>query len=131
MSYFMLKAWAVIKKNWKLIIAFVAGVAAVMFLHQQSSSFADKIKEINDAHEAEIKKIEAARLAEERKHEEDLKKLQDTLAAVEEQYAADKKSLDDKKRNEITQLVKQYKDDPVTLSQKLSDATGFRIIYPS
>jgi len=122
--------WAFVKKYWSYAALFVGTVVAVMLLKQQGTSFYDRIQEIENAHSEELKKIQEARDEEKRQHEANLKKLEETLSAVQKQYDEAKKDFDSKKKKEIEDLVKLYKDDPDTLAKKLAEATGFVVILP-
>lgn len=124
-------AWAYVKKYWSLV-ALVGGVVfAVVFLRKQGVDFADNLRKIQEAHDEELRKIQEARAEEKRQHEENARKLQAALDAVQKQYDDAKKDLDAKKKAQIEDLVKKYKDDPDELAKKLSEATGFTIILPS
>lgn len=125
------KFWLVLKKYWQLIALVVGAVVGLVLLRSKDVSFAEDVKKIVDAHNDEIKKIDDARAEEERQQQENLKRMQDALNAVQQQYDAAKQQLDSKKKQEIEQMVHDYKDDPAALAQKLSDTTGFRIILPS
>lgn len=131
MVIFLQKAWAFAKKYWQIFALALGAIIAAIVFREQSSSFVERLKDIQDAHDEEIKKIEAARAEERRQHEENEKKLRAALDAVQQQYDSAMKDLDDKKKKEIADLVKQYGDNPTELAKKLSAATGFSIILPS
>lgn len=109
----------------------IGGIAAVIVFRQREVSFADEYQKIKAVHDEELKQIQDARAEEQRQHQANVKKLQDTLDAVQKHYDEAKKDLDTKKKKEIEELVKQYKDDPGALAKKLSESTGFTIILPS
>ena len=122
--------WAYVKKYWSLV-ALVGGVVfAVVFMRKQGSDFAENLKKIQDLHDEELKKIQEVRAEEKRQHEENQRKLQEALATVQQHYDEAKKDLDAKKKAQIEDLVKKYKDDPDELAKRLSEATGFTIILP-
>jgi Skp family chaperone for outer membrane proteins len=123
--------WAYVKKYWSLALLVVGGIAAFFVFRQREISFADEYKKIKDAHDEELKRIQDARAEEQRQHEANVKKLQDTLAAVQKHYDEARKDLDAKKKAQIEDLVKKYKDDPDELAKKLSEATGFVIVLPN
>lgn len=123
--------WAYIKKYWGIAAVVVGAILAFVVFKRQDVSFADQLKQIQDAHDAELKQIQAARDEEQKEHLANEKRLQDTLDAVQKQYDSAKKDLDDKKKKEIEDIVKQYGDDPGALAQKLSESTGFTIVLPS
>ena len=122
--------WAYVKKYWSLAALVVGVIAAVFVFRKREISFADEFKKINDVHNEELKKIQDARDEEKRQHAENERKLQEALDAVQKHYDDAKKDLDSKKKKEVEDLVKQYKDDPDTLAKKLSEATGFTVILP-
>jgi hypothetical protein len=122
--------WAYIKKYWSLV-ALIGGAIITFFLFRDREvSFADEFKKINDFHNEELRKIQAARAEEQRQHAENQRKLEETLALVQQQYDNAKKDLDAKKKAQVEDLVKKYKDDPDALTKKLSEATGFKIVMP-
>jgi Tfp pilus assembly protein PilO len=124
------KIWVFVKTYWKYIVLVLIIIAAVIFGSKQRIDWMSKLKEIQDAHDAEIKAIEEARAEERRRNEENLKRLQDALEAVQKKYDEQKKQLDSKKKAEVEQIVKEYGDNPEELAKKLSEATGFQIIMP-
>jgi septal ring factor EnvC (AmiA/AmiB activator) len=127
---FLTTVWTYIKKFWQLAL-FVAGFIVVcVFFKERDDDLSKKLKEIQDAHDDEMKKIDAARVEQQRQHEENEKKLRETLAAIQSQYEAAKKDLDEKKKQEIIDIVAQYGTDPDQLAVQLSNVTGFTIILP-
>ena len=122
--------WAFVKKYWALIALVVAAILMTAMGLGTKLDFASKLKAIQDAHDAELKKIDDARAEEQHKNDENLKQLQDALTAVQKQYDTQRQQLDEKKKAEIEQIVKDYGDDPVLLAKKLSEATGFEVIMP-
>jgi len=123
--------WSFVKKYWQVMLLGLSVLATVVLFKKQQSDFANELKKINDAHQAEVDAINKARQEEIDQHNRDEKVLKDALAAAQKEYDAASKSLDEQKKKEIEQLVKQYSNDPTQLAQKLSDATGFKIILPS
>lgn len=122
--------WSFVKKYWSYFALALGMIVGFLLLRNQGAGFADKLKEIQTAHDEELRKINAAREQERKEHEANLKRLEQSLKAVQEQYDAAKKDLDSKKKKEIEELVRLYKDDPETLAKKLSEATGFVIVLP-
>jgi len=112
------------------VLASGAFVVGLLLLRKDRSGLLKQLEEIRTAHEKEIKQINAIREAERLKNEEDLFKLQKRLAEVQKQYDEAKIELDKKKKKEIEDLITQFGDDPVELAERLSAATGFRVILP-
>jgi hypothetical protein len=125
-----LKLWTFVKKYWKILALIVGAIVGFVLFQKQKTSFADDLKAINDAHDAEMKAIEAARAEEARKNAENSARLEAALVAVQKQYDEQKRALDAKKKAEIEQIVKDYGDDPNALAKKLSEVTGFVIVLP-
>lgn len=126
----LLKIWATIKKYWSLFALVAGAIAAVVVFRQQGSSFSDDLKRVKDAHDEEIRRIEAAREEERLQHLANEEKLKDTLEAVQRHYDDAKRDLDSKKKAQVEELVKKYNDDPVALAKQLSALTGLTIILP-
>ena len=127
---FLQKAWAYIQKYWQIIFAVVAAVVGYFLYRKDQVDFATQLQEIQHQHDDELQRIESARQEERKTHEADVKQLEATMVAVQKQYDTAKRILEDQKKAEIKEIVTQYSDDPVVLSQKLSEVTGFKIILP-
>ena len=123
--------WAFVKKYWQIAFLVIGALVSFFLIQNQKSNFADNLKKIQDAHDAEIKQIQDARAAEAAQHEANVKKLQDTLDAVQRQNETAKKDHDDKKKKEIAEIVKNYGNKPDELAKQLSAATGFVIVLPN
>ncbi len=123
--------WALVKKYWSIVALIIATVAGYFFFHKEQVSFADQLKKIQDIHDEELKKIQDARDQEAKEHAANEQQLKDALDVVQKHYDEAKQDLDAKKKQEVETLVTQYSDKPDVLAQKLSDATGFKIILPS
>lgn len=122
--------WAHLKKNWQLILAIVFGIVGLLLFKRSQNGFLEQVKKIQDAHDVEIKKINAARDEERAAHEANLRQLQKVLADVQRQYDDAKIELDRKKRAEIADIVKKYGNDPQGLADRLSSVTGFKVVLP-
>lgn len=123
--------WSYVKKYWFFIaipVSFVVG--ALIFSRGKAVSIAAALKQVNDAHDEEIRQIQAAREQERAEHLVNEEKLKTALAAVQKSYDDAMIELSERKKREVAELVKQYGDDPVTLAKKLSDATGFKVVLP-
>lgn len=123
--------WTFVKKYWQLVLLVVGGIAGVFLFRERENSFTEDYNKIQDSHAKEIDAINKANDVERAQLEANQQKLQAALDAVQKQYDVNSKELDDKKKAEITQIVKDHGNDPVALSQKLSEATGFQVIMPS
>lgn len=122
--------WAHLKKNWQLILTIILGVVGLLLFRRSQGDMIEQVRKIQDAHDAEIKKINAARAEERAAHEANLRQLQKVLADVQKQYDDARLELDKKKKAEIADLVKRYGDDPQGLADRLSAVTGFKVVLP-
>jgi hypothetical protein len=127
---FLKKAWAFIKRYWKLFALVIGTVVLYVLFKRQNIDFAAKLKEINDLHDAEIAKINKIREEERRQHEENERKLKADLLRIRKQYDEQKQQLDEKTQAEIDNLFKKYQKKPDVLAKKLSEAYGFTVILP-
>ena len=121
---FLKKAWAWIKKYWYvpalaiytfvMWIFFRKGGAASEVLKIQDESHKAQIKAINDAHDEELKKKDAA-----------LKQYNDVISSMEREYKKDKKTLDNKKKKEVKKIVEEHGKDPAELAKIMAERFGF------
>lgn len=123
-------AFSYVKKYWWIAAAIVGFVLFKRWM-DQSGDIAKTLEDIQKAHDEELKSIKDADAARSKATQDNIQKMQDRLDAVEKQYEAAQQQLDDSKREQIKQILATDSNDPDALSQKLSDATGFKIILPS
>lgn len=122
--------WSYVKKYWSYVALLGGTLVAFFLLRKQGTDTSGMLKELQAAHDDEVKAIQAVREDEKQKHKENEKKLQETLVAVQRHYDDAKEDLDEKKKAQIKEIVDKYGDDPNELAKKLSDATGFKIVMP-
>lgn len=122
------KVKSAFKKYWQYIIAFFGGLLALVFFRK--NVFTDDLKESREEKDKLLNEIDNLRKGEREEQDQALKKLDDNLKNIQNQYDKEKKELDEKKKQEIKEILKTYENDPVGLAQKLSEATGFKIIIP-
>jgi Tfp pilus assembly protein PilO len=126
---FLRKILTFIKTYWKYFLAGVSVLVGFIFLGKKNLD-PSVIQKINDAHEDELKKIKELHEKERLENAANLKRMQDTLDEVQKQYDIENKKLDDKKRQEIQDLIKKHGNNPDELAKALSGATGFQIFIP-
>jgi len=131
MITFFQKFWLYLKKYWQPVLLAIAGIMGFFLFRRNTQNWTDRIKELQDQHDTELKKIDDARAEEDAAHKKDIKDLQVTLDSVQKQYDDAKKVLDENKKAEITEIIKKYQDDPDGLAKELSDATGFPVVTTS
>lgn len=130
MLFFLRKAWAWVKKHWRLLVLFLAVLVGAVLLRKRAALWIEGIRQINTAHEEELEAIDRARQEERRLREESDARLKATLAQVEEEYAAQHRELGSRKRKEIEKILKEDGDDPLRLAERLAEATGLRVVLP-
>lgn len=125
---FLKRCWVGIKRHWQLAALITGTVVGYVLFRRREISFVDDYRQIQEAHRAELLKIEEARQEERKQHEENENRLKNTLDAVQKQYDEQKKQLNQKKKAEVEQIVKDYSNKPEELAKQLSAVTGFTII---
>jgi len=122
--------WTIIKKYWNVVLLVVSATAGYFFFRREQDRFSDRYNQLQIAHDDEMRKIQSAREEERKQHEENLKRLQDTLDLIQKQYDEDKRAFEEKKKEQVTQIVKKYGKSPEELAKRVSEVTGFKIIFP-
>jgi uncharacterized transporter YbjL len=118
------------KSKWKIIAIIIGCIFVYLYFQNQQSTFADKFQKMQETHQATLKVIEVARVEEEKKHRDNERLLQNSLLQIESHYKEQIKTLATKRKAETEQIANKYQDDPVALSQKFSELTGFKIVLP-
>lgn len=122
------KIWAFIKKYWGIFAIVAIAVIGLFILRDPRLDLMKRIKQLQEAHDDEIRRIDAIREAERAKNDANEKRLSDALKVVQEKYENDKQELSAKKKAEIVEIVREYGDDVDELAKQLSEATGFEIV---
>lgn len=131
MLIFLQKAWTFIKTYWQYALLILGVIVGYFLFRGQTNDFTKRLKDIQDAHDEEIKRINDARSEERQKYLENERRYQETLTMIQQQYDIAKKNLDDTKKKEIETIVREHGSNPSELAKQLSEATGFTIIMPS
>lgn len=128
MKFFLKKAGVFIGTNWKIIALCGLVVVGYLLFRKREQGFAEKLKEIQDIHRQELKEIDKVRAEEKALHEANERRLRQALETVQLEYEKAKQELSNAKKKEVTKIVKDIGNDPMALAQKLSEATGFKIV---
>lgn len=128
--FFLQKVWLYIKKYWQIILVITLGIIGLIVFKIDHDRLLQQIMDIQKNHDEEIEKINAARDEEKRQHAANVKRLQDAMDTIQRQYDEAKRVLEEEKKKQIKDIVTQYGNDPVGLSEKLSEVTGFKVILP-
>lgn len=128
MKFFLKKAGVFIGTNWKIIALCGLVIVGYLLFRKREQGFAEKLKEIQDIHRQELKEIDKVRAEEKALYEANERRLRQALETVQLEYEKAKQELSNAKKKEVTKIVKDIGNDPMALAQKLSEATGFKIV---
>lgn len=131
-----------IKKTWEFLrpallpflilsICFLGARYLVSQFKSEHESFTERVKEIQNIHDEELKKIMDAQAAERERHEQNLKQLQQELTTAMVKHEEKLKELEKQKEAESKRLFEKYKDDPKGLAQEVSRVTGIPVYAPT
>lgn len=122
----LLKAWAWIKRNWKLLVGAAVPLAAWLLFRNraQLEAYFSTLHQLREDHRKEVEAIDRARAAERTGVERARRQHDETVARVEAAAAEASVELNESKRQEIQALVQKYDGDPDGLAQELSRVTG-------
>ena len=123
---FFKKALVWCKKYWQILVG--AAIPIVVWILTRKSDDLDKVlQKSKETHEKELEAIEKAHALEIEKRDEALKRYQETMAQVEDMYRTSSKELTRAKRKAVEKAIKESKNDPEAITEKLAELTGFEI----
>jgi len=114
---------------WVLLVPSVFVAFIIAFWRNRSNLF-ELMQDIRASGKKEVEDIKKIREEELQSQSEADKLFERRMKKVEEDFAKEKKEFDEKKKNEVEQLLISTKSDPVKLAEELSKVTGFKIIFP-
>lgn len=122
------------KNNWKILIIVLASVIVVWQINRifsaRQRAMSSQIDEIKKIHEDQIAKIKDAYDRELEQREQNIKQLSNDLQDSKKEYDALKQEIENKKKINIVNTAKIYKDDPKGLAKKVNSVLGFEIVLP-
>ena len=124
--YFFKRVKAWIKKHWQLLV----GIAIPIILYavtRRPPDLSEIVKRTREDYEKEIDSLSKNYEREIEQREEAQKRAIQVMREIEEKYREDKKDLDSKKRKEIQEILNKHQDDPDTITQQISELTGFKV----
>jgi t-SNARE complex subunit (syntaxin) len=122
------KVWIWIKNYWYIPVIVVLIIAALIIWRKVPDSLSEIIRKSNEMHRKEVDTLNEIHAEEIDKREKALEKYHKTIEQVEREYERDRKKLDRRKKAEIKKTIEKYQDDPVELTKRLSDITGFEVV---
>jgi len=126
---FLSKAWAWIKKSWKLVVGLIVGFLAAFFALREgpvSEGFRALMKIRKDEEELE-EKIEDELSSQSEKEKRIDEETQKRLAEIEEQFREKNQELEQDKKEEVKRIVRETDGDPSELARRLSELTGLSV----
>lgn len=116
-----------LKKNWLAVVLVVGIVFAAFWMRNQQADYAQAIKDLNDSHQVEIRKINEARAQEAKEHEEQLRQLQENVARIEADYKQALVDLQKERAARKNEIVRKYGNDADGLANLLAGEFGFTV----
>ena len=124
---FLSKAWAWIKKSWKLLAGLIIGIIVTVFTLGRGADGFDVLKKMRKDDEELEEKIsdELANQAElEKRIDEETQK---RLAEIEEKFREKNQELEQEKKEEVKRIVRETEGNPSELAKRLSKLTGLSV----
>ena len=120
-----------VKSTWFwVLLAPSVFVAFIIAFWRNRGNLFELMQDIRASGKKEVEDIKKIREEELQSQSEADKLFERRMKKVEEDFAKEKKEFDEKKKNEVEQLLISTKSDPVKLAEELSKVTGFKIIFP-
>lgn len=125
----ILKAWAYVKKYWYIVVGLlVTIIAGALTLGKHVPSVASIFSQIENNHNDEIDKINAARAAANDSRAANEAARQRALVDAVKQHAADSAAIDAKQKADVDKMVREQGDDPVRVAEDLGKSLGVPVI---
>jgi len=124
---FFSKAWAGIKKSWKLLVGLVVGIVVTAFTLGRGADGFEILKKMRKDEEELEEKIDdelAAQADREKRIDEETQK---RLAEIEEKFREKNQELEQEKKEEVKRIVRETEGDPSELAKRLSKLTGLSV----
>ena len=123
---FLKKAAAWCKKYWQILVG--ASIPVVIWILTQKSDDLDKVFEKSkESHKKELEAIEKSHQLEIEKRDIAIRRYQETMSQVEDLYRTNSKELSKSKKKAVEKVIKENKENPDAITQKLAELTGFKI----
>lgn len=126
---FLSKAWAWIKKSWKLVIGLIVGFLAAFFALREGpvSEGFRALKKIRKDEEELEEKIEDELSSQAEKEKRIDEETQKRLTEIEEKFREKNQELEQDKKEEVKRIVRETEGDPSELAKRLSELTGLSV----
>ena len=124
---FLSKAWAWIKKSWKLLVGLVVGIVVTAFTLGRGADGFEILKKMRKDEEELEEKIDdelAAQAEREKRIDEETQK---RLAEIEQQFKEKNQELEQEKKEEVKRIVRETEGNPSELAKRLSALTGLSV----
>lgn len=117
-----------IKKHSDAIISLCLLCVGLLIYRNQTVTFADKLRQLNDVHTTEITKINAIHDAEKQQLQKNADELERQLEEIQKQYTEQLQQLSLIEKKQVAKLTSQYKNNPNQLNAELEKLLNAKII---
>lgn len=125
---FLKKAWSWVKNYWYVPLILVAAVVLAIFKQKDVIDWAIVLDKARNSHKDEVEIIQKTHEEEIVRREKVIMQARYAEQQVRERFAEDKKDLDARTEKRVKKIIKQLKDDPDAMAEKLREETGYHII---
>lgn len=128
LKLFLKKTLSVIKHYWYIPIIIVGIIICALLLRGQTVGVLSGIlKNAIKSHQKEVEILEETHTKELKKRDDALKDYQKKVKDINDTFEKDNIKLNDKQKKEIDKIVKENRDDPAKIAEKISKSTGFKV----
>lgn len=124
------KILSFLKQYWKYVVMVLIIAFCSVYVKCQTSSVNRQIADIVATTDKEIAEIKQAHDIEIAQRNENERQLISRLTEIQKQYDDARLELDATKKQEVTDIVKTYGNNPDELAKQLAAVTGFNVILP-
>tara|TARA_R110000824_G_scaffold12623_8_gene55340 strand:+ start:1588 stop:1989 length:402 start_codon:yes stop_codon:yes gene_type:complete len=125
---FIKKAWAGLKKYWKIFVGIVYGFGVFVYFKNSQRKSEALIIAAKESHNKQLNIINKSHKEELLKRDEIIKKYNEIISRLEKEYASSKKTLENEKKEEVKKLVEENIDNPDALAKMISERFDFEYV---
>lgn len=123
-----LKIWYWLKKNVKIVFAFLVGIILLFIFAGRRNDIAfSMIERFREDHRKELDAISRSSQQEQEDIESAEQRHNDRLESIAAEYAEKIKDLEIEKQIAVVQLIENNKDNPDEVARRLAEITGFKL----
>lgn len=118
--------WTGVKKYWQVILGFAAAIITVLAFRKQKDP-AVLIENQQEAHDKELEAIKKSEKILKNKSQQAEYIYNKTLEEIEKKHSESSDALTSDMKRQMKKIVEENENDPDTITQRLSELTGFVI----